>query len=195
MGTSLGAGDRTEPSPGPNSTATLLPLVYSSLRRLAERRLAREKGPQTLQPTALVHEAYLRLLRDGEVQWANQAHFFASAAEAMRRILVERARRLRRAKHGGRLERTTYDEQAIPDGSQREQLLFLDAALGKLERVHPRKARVVKLRYFGGFTIDETARMLEISPATVKLDWTFARAWIEREIAGERSASLPPDQL
>ena len=167
--------------PGPSSA--LLPQVYASLRHLARRRLAREKGAMTLQPTALVHETYLRLLRAGRVQWANRAHFFAAAAEAMRRILVERARAARRLKRGAGLRPAPFDEQALEANSRSAPLLLLDSALEKLDRVHPRKSDVVKLRYFAGFTIEETARALGVSTATVKLDWSFARAWLEREMS------------
>jgi RNA polymerase sigma factor (TIGR02999 family) len=181
----------------PDRSAALLPLVYAALRKLARAKMARERPGHTLQPTALVHEAYLRLEKDGAVRWDGRGHFFAAAAEAMRRILVERARRARTAKRGGHLERTPYDEAAISDAVRDEKLLALDAALEKLERRQARQAQVVKLRYFAGLTIEETARAAGVSPATVKLDWSLARAWLEREMAlgsHARGPAAAPDQ-
>ena len=186
-------------SSDPDRSSELLPLVYSALRQLARAKMAREGPGHTLQPTALVHEAYLRLEKDGVARWDGRSHFFAAAAEAMRRILVERARRARSVKHGGRMERATYDEPAIPERDRDENLVALGAALEGLERVHPRKAQIVKLRYFAGLTIEETAEALDVSPATVKLDWSFARAWLAREMSNDSTpdpgpSASPPDR-
>jgi RNA polymerase sigma factor (TIGR02999 family) len=165
----------------PRAAEELLPLVYKELRKLAEQRLAQERPGQTLQATALVHEAYLRLV-GGEVAstWDSRGHFFAAAAEAMRRILVESARRRRRLKRGGGRERCDLDAAAVvvndADGGRADALLALDAALEKLARKHPLKAKLVQLRYFTGLTIDEAARALGISPATADRYWAYARA-------------------
>ena len=164
------------------STDSLVPVVYDALRRLAQRRMNAERPDHTLQATALVHEAYLRLRKDSSVHWDNAGHFFSAAAEAMRRILVEHARQKGRIKHGGQLSRISIDtaEIAVSDGM--DGVLVLDEALRVLEKTDPRKVEVVKLRYFAGFTIAETAELLKLSPATVKTDWTFARAWLEKYI-------------
>ena len=156
----------------------LLPLVYDELRRLAGQKMAQEKAGQTLQATALVHEAYLRLLGDGQPQpWNSRGHFFAAAAEAMRRILVDRARRKRRPKHGGDRRRIELDE-ALPGATAREDLLALDEALTRLAAQEPLKAELVKLRYFAGLSLEEAAACLDISPATAKRHWAVARAWL-----------------
>jgi RNA polymerase sigma factor (TIGR02999 family) len=156
----------------------LLPLVYNELRRLAGQKMAGEKAGQTLQATALVHEAYLRLLGDGQPQpWNGRGHFFAAAAEAMRRILVDRARRKRRPKHGGDRRRIELDE-ALPGAAPREDLLALDEALTRLAAQEPVKAELVKLRYFAGLSLEEAAACLDISPATAKRYWAVARAWL-----------------
>lgn len=154
----------------------LIPIVYQSLRSLARQLMTRETPSHTLQPTALVHEAYVRLVKDEAVRWQNRRHFFGAAAEAMRRILIERARRYGRAKHGDGFERVPYAEDQLVSMERAPELLALDEALSILEAEHPRKATVVKLRYFVGFTIEETARALELSPATIKLEWAYARA-------------------
>lgn len=163
------------------STHTLFPRVYVALRHLAERRLRRERPGYSLSPSDLVHEVYLRLLRDGSGAWGNPSHFFFIAAEAVRRILVERARRSRALRHGGGLARVPLDERIVGIGPA-EEVLALDEGLALLERRYPRKARVVALRYFAGFSVEETAALLRVSPATVKLDWTFARAWLRRTL-------------
>ncbi|MCA9757520.1 MAG: sigma-70 family RNA polymerase sigma factor [Candidatus Eisenbacteria bacterium] len=165
----------------PDAEEQILPLVYSSLRRLAYQKMRNEPTDHTLQPTALVHEAYLRLIRSPDVQWENRRHFFGAAAEAMRRILVERARRVRREKHGRDVERVPFDDPAVLASACSKQLLALNVALDKLEVDHPRRAEIVKLRYFAGLTIEETADTLSISPATVKLDWSLAKVWLHRE--------------
>lgn len=161
----------------------LLPLVYDELRRLARSRLAREAPGQTLTPTALVHEAYLRLTGPGEVAWANRAHFFAAAAEAMRRILIERARRRRRERHGGGRFRVTLDDRIPDELDDPERLLALHDALDRLEAQDPEMAIVVKLHRFAGLTLEETAAALGSSDRTVSRRWTAARAWLRREMA------------
>jgi RNA polymerase sigma factor (TIGR02999 family) len=169
----------------------LLPLVYGELRRLAAGKLARESPGQTLEPTALVHEAYLRLVGVDRVQhWDSRGHFFAAAAEAMRRILVDNARRKRRPKHGGDRRRVDLEEVGAVEPAHGDDLLALDEALAKLAAEDPAKADLVKLRYFGGFTIDEAAELLGISRATAKRYWTYARAWLYSEITdAERGAA------
>ena len=180
----LGDGD-------PTAAPKLLPLVYEELRKLAHDRMKHEAPGLTLQPTALVHEAYLRLIGEGspEASWANRRHFFAAAAEAMRRILIERARHYRRDKHGGGRRRVALPEDRIPwsDTAQAD-ILELEDALKRLEATDPQRSEVVKLRYFAGLTIDQTAELLEISPATVKRHWNFARAWLCHEITADESA-------
>src|SRR5262249_31735032 len=157
----------------------LLPLVYQELRRLAAQKLAQEKPGQTLEATALVHEAYLRLVDVDDVQrWDSRGHFFAAAAEAMRRILVENTRRHRAQKRGGGRERIDLPELAQSSPVDPVDLLALDAALQRLEDLHPQKAQVVKLRFFAGCGLDETAQMLGISRATAQRHWAYARAWL-----------------
>lgn len=160
----------------------LLPLLYGELRRLAAVRMAREKPGQTLQPTALVHEVYLRLLKDEDLGWQGKGHFFAAAAEAMRRILIERARRHRRLKHGGEQRRVTLDDGVAQDEPQPEELLELDRCLKRLEERDAMMSKVVKLRYFAGLTIDETASALDVSARQINRHWTSARAWLLREM-------------
>lgn len=162
------------------STQTLFPKVYVALRTLAERRLRGERRGHSFTPSDLVHEVYLRLLRDGS-DWVNPSHFFFAAAEAVRRILVEHARRRRALRHGGGFARVPLDERIAGIGPP-EEVLALDEGLALLEHRYPRKARVVKLRYFAGFSVEETAALLGVSPGTVKLDWTFARAWLRRTL-------------
>ena len=171
----LQAIDRGEP----RASEELLPLVYQELRRLASVRMAQERPGQTLQATALVHEAYLRLLGD-EVSpgWENRRHFFAAAAEAMRRILVEKARQRERLKHGGQFDRVDMADVDLAMEEPPENLLQLDEALQELEREDPRKAELVKLRYFAGLSEEEAAEALGISRATASRWWTFARAWL-----------------
>src|SRR5687768_17358797 len=163
----------------PVAAAQLLPLVYDELRRLAAQRLAQEKPGQTLQATALVHEAYLRLVdADPTAHWNSRGHFFAAAAEAMRRILVESARRKKRQKHGGDLERVEIELADVPTRMSSDELLALDEALENLHRHDPVKARLVTLRYFGGMTIEQAAEVLGISRVTAHRYWTYARAWL-----------------
>jgi RNA polymerase sigma factor (TIGR02999 family) len=162
-----------------HAAADLLPLVYDELRKLAAQKLAHEKPGQTLQATALVHEAYLRLVGEGKGPgWDSRGHFFAAAAEAMRRILVEAARRRGARKRGADLERIDLPELAGPPGGDAIDLLALDEALGRLEALHPEKARVVQLRFFAGCTLEETAQALGISRATAERHWMVARAWL-----------------
>jgi RNA polymerase sigma factor (TIGR02999 family) len=157
----------------------LLPLVYDELRRLAGARMRQERGGQTLQATALVHEAYLRLVRGEEARgWGNRRHFFAAAAEAMRRILVEKARRRKRIRHGGELQRVNLEDADLAVDEPREDLLALDEVLQRLEQDDPQKAELVKLRYFAGLSEDEAAAALGISRATASRWWTFAKAWL-----------------
>jgi RNA polymerase sigma factor (TIGR02999 family) len=168
----------------PLAAKELLPLVYNELRKLARTRLARERPGQTLQATALVHEAYLRIAGDAGSEWHNRGHFFAAAAEAMRRILIERARRRARLRHGAAGIRVTLAESLVEDDSaDAVDVLAVDQALVKLERLDPAMAQVVKLRYFGGLEIDEVAAALGSSPRSVNRLWTAARAWLQREMA------------
>jgi RNA polymerase sigma factor (TIGR02999 family) len=174
----------------PQALEQLLPLVYDELRRLACAKMAQEKPGQTLQATALVHEAYLRLVNGAQAQhWNSRRHFFAAAAEAMRRILVERARRKRTERHGGQLRRCSLDGLDLVYDEPPEDLLALDEALNRLAAEHPDKAELVKLRYFAGLSIDDTAHALGISPATVKRRWEFARVWLFREVSGDGRTS------
>ncbi len=175
--------------PGADSQAIarILPTVYEALRELAHRRLLSERRGQTLQTTELVHEAYLRLQR-GETSWNSDAHFYVAAAEAMRRILIERARRKKRLRHGGGLVRLNIEDHDVAVDAATEDILAISAALDELERHDRRVADVVRLRFFVGFTVEETAEKLGVSPATVKLDWSFARAWLQRAIADGRGS-------
>jgi RNA polymerase sigma factor (TIGR02999 family) len=178
---SAGRGD-------PSAAEKLLPLVYGELRRLAAAALAREPSGLTLQPTALVHEAYLRLVGGAEIQWEGRRQFFCAAATAMRRILVDRARWYQAEKHGGGRRRENLDDAITicpptpaPDEGPVD-LVRLNDALERLERHDDRQAQVVLLRYFGGLSIEETARAIGVSEATVKTDWVYARAWLRREL-------------
>ncbi len=167
----------------PKAAEELLPIVYNELRRLAAHKMAQEAPGQTLQPTALVHEAWLRLGADAQSPWQNRAHFFAAAAEAMRRILVERARQRAALKRGGGAERVSLDDLEIPmSAADDERLLAVDDALEKLAAGHPREAEVVKLRYFVGMTFEEAASVLSISLRTAKARWAYARAWLRVEM-------------
>jgi len=169
----------------PHAADQLLPLVYEELRKLAAQRLAREKPGQTLQATALVHEAYLRLVDvEQSEHWSGRGHFFAAAAESMRRILVEGARRRSRVKHGGGQEQVPLDSSAIVAPEIDEDLIALDEALDRLAKEDPLSAQLVKLRYFAGLTIQQAADMLAISPRKADFLWSFARAWLRREIEG-----------
>lgn len=174
------------------TTEQLLPLVYAELRRLAAHKLARENPGQTLQPTALVHEAWLKLGGEQNRQWQNRNHFFAAAAEAMRRILTDHARRKLRVRHGGGQQRVALEDCATAADSAADSILAVNDALEKLARLDPQRAELVKLRYFVGLTIAEAAEVLEISEPTAKRYWTFARAWLYEEIRSADQSSTHP---
>jgi RNA polymerase sigma factor (TIGR02999 family) len=177
----------------PHAAEQLMPLVYDELRKLAAHQLAQERPGHTLQATALVHEAYLRLVgKGGEQQWDSRGHFFAAAAEAMRRILVEKARWRQSQKQGGGRRRQDAEEVPLAAPEPLEDLLALDEALNKLAEKDRLKAELVKLRYFAGMTIEEAANVLHISTATAKRYWTYTRAWLYQEITGEPAS--PPDR-
>ena len=161
----------------------LLPAVYDELRRLAAWKMSQELPGQTLQATALVHEAYLRLVGAQGQTWKSKTHFFSAAAEAMRRILVENARRKKRLKRGGDHQKVELDEADMAIEGPSEDIVALDEALSKLASTHRTKAELVKLRYFAGLTLDQAAGILGISPTTAKRHWTYARAWLYREIS------------
>jgi RNA polymerase sigma factor (TIGR02999 family) len=163
----------------------LLPLVYDELRKLAARKLAQEKPGQTLQATALVHEAYLRLVGVGDHGWNSRGHFFAAAAEAMRRILVDEAKRKATIKRGGHLRRRMLEEAEVGVDEHSDELLALDGALSRLADVDPLAARLVQLRYFAGLTTEQAAEALGISARTAYYTWAYARSWLRRDIRGE----------
>lgn len=166
----------------------ILPLVYDALRQLAAAKMARESAAQTLQPTALVHEAWLRLGGDAQPQWKNRAHFFAAAAEAMRRILIDHARRRRAVRHGGGLEKISANATGFDVASPvaDDELLLLHEAIDALAAQDPRKAEIVKQSYFVGLTLEEIAQILDISPSTADRDFAFAKAWLGAEIKRRR---------
>jgi RNA polymerase sigma factor (TIGR02999 family) len=167
----------------PTAAEQLLPLVYDELRRLASQKLAHEKPGQTLEATALVHEAYLRLVKSEVVQhWSSRRHFFLAAAESMRRILVENARRKKRLKRGGDRKRIDLPEQLTLDESSSDELLDLDAALERFGQVEADKAEVVKLHFFAGLKLSDIAQLLGLSEVTVKRHWRYARAWLHKDL-------------
>jgi RNA polymerase sigma factor (TIGR02999 family) len=169
----------------PRAAAELLPLVYDELRKLAAARLAEEKPGQTLQATALVHEAYIRLVGPADApKWQGRRHFFAAAAEAMRRILVDRARQKQSRKGGGEWIRAELGEEALATPEGADEVLAVDEALAGLAAADPQAAELVKLRYFAGLSVDETAQALGISPRSVDRLWSYARAWLQRAIVG-----------
>jgi RNA polymerase sigma factor (TIGR02999 family) len=170
-------------------SSRLLPLVYDELRKLAAARMAHLPPGQTLQPTALVHDAYLRLVGDEDVTWASRAQFFAAAATAMRDIIVERARRRSRIKHGGGRKRLTLDDAGELPEEEGFDFIGLDRALNHFADVDPRRAQVVMLRFFAGLSVEDTAAALGSSPATVKRDWNYARAWLADAMRGEERES------
>jgi len=181
--TAIEQGDR-------HAAEQLLPVVYDELRRLAAQKLSQEKPGQTLEATGLVHEAYLRLVGgDANRRWDNRGHFFAAAAEAMRRILVDNARRKLRDKHGGGMVRHDLDELQLTAPALGEDLLALDEALDKLAEHDPIKAELVKLRHFAGLSVDQAAEALGISAATADRYWAYARAWLRTEIAGDEASA------
>jgi RNA polymerase sigma factor (TIGR02999 family) len=167
----------------PRAADELLPLIYEELRRLAASRMAHESGDHTLQPTALVHEAWLRLGGGEHIQWNGRGHFFGAAAEAMRRILIDRARRKAAGRHGGGLQRMDLDDAEIAAPGQEERILAVNEALEKLAGHDKVKAELVKLRYFGGLTLEEAAKILGISESTARRHWSFAKAWLHREVS------------
>lgn len=176
--------------PEGGSAANLISELYEELHKLAEAKLARERPGQTLQATALLHEAYLRVAGGAHTaqdpgRWNSRPHFFAAAAEAMRRILIDNARRKKTGKHGGDLRRTLLEDHHVQGGAPEEQLLTLNEALDRFEKLKPEAALLVKLRYFAGFTIDEAAQSLEISKATANRQWAFAKAWLQEELREE----------
>ena len=174
------AGDR-------HAAGELLPLVYDELRALANQRMSHEASDHTLQPTALVHEAFLRLVggQDSE-QWDNRGHFFGAAAKAMRRILIESARKRKSTKHGGQVAKfEIHEDDAVDESGDQLDLLALDDALHRLQEMDAELAKLVELRYFTGLTVDESAQILGISPRTAKRNWAYARAWLRRELDGE----------
>jgi RNA polymerase sigma factor (TIGR02999 family) len=166
----------------PTAADQLLPLVYEELRRLATHKMSQEAQGHTLQPTALVHEAWIRLVGNGKQEWDGRAHFFGAAAEAMRRILIDRARRKRAVRHGGNRQRVELEEINLASATDDDQLLAVNDALDKLAIEHKVEAELVKLRYFVGMTNEEAAEVLGVSVRTAKYYWTHARAWLYREI-------------
>jgi len=166
----------------PKAAAELIPLVYDELRRIAAHKMHGECHEQTLQPTALVHEAWLRLGADAQPHWQNRAHFFSAAAEAMRRILIDRARRKKALRRGGDQQQVNLDEVEIPAPADEDEMLAVNDALEKLAVVDPRKAELVKLRYFIGLNFEETAASLGIAVPTAKQWWAYARAWLLTEM-------------
>ncbi|HEV2829600.1 MAG TPA: sigma-70 family RNA polymerase sigma factor [Pyrinomonadaceae bacterium] len=168
----------------------LTPLVYDEIRRIAHRYVKHERDGQTLQTTALVHEAYLRLAGSQRVDWQNRAHFFAVTAQVMRHILIDHARRRQYVKHGGEVQRVSFDtvtrEMVMMSQPRAAELLALDEALTELARLDPRKSRVVELRYFGGLSLEETAGVLEVSAMTVRRDWRAAKAWLYKAVNSEK---------
>jgi RNA polymerase sigma factor (TIGR02999 family) len=176
----------------PLAAQALLPKVYDELRKLAAQKMAREKPGQTLEATALVHEAYLRLVGTEEPGWNGRGHFFAAAAEAMRRILIERARRRQAQRRGGGRKRLELDQAELAAPERSDDLLALDEALELLASKDARKAELVKLRYFAGLTMEQAAEVLGIAPATAHRDWNYARAWLHRSIAGSSGSRKQP---
>ena len=174
----VGAGDE-------HAAEQLLPLVYEELRRLAAARMAQESPGQTLQATALVHEAWLRLVGPDPIQWNGRGHFFGAAAEAMRRILLERARKKARVRHGGQLQRVELDQVTVATQDSDDVILAVHEALEKLAAESPQKAEIVKLRYFGGLEHAEIAEVLGVSEPTVRRYWTFARSWLYAELKSQ----------
>jgi RNA polymerase sigma factor (TIGR02999 family) len=163
----------------------LIPIIYDELRSLAAHYLRRERADHTLQPTALVHEAYFRLVDQKEVHWQSRAHFFGVAAQMMRRVLIDHAKSHRRAKRGGGLLKLDLDQAAGLSEEQAGEVIALDDALEELARIDPRKGKTIELRYFGGLSVEETAEVLGVSPNTVMRDWAMAKAWLYNEIKGE----------
>jgi RNA polymerase sigma factor (TIGR02999 family) len=162
----------------------LLPLVYAELHRMARRYMGRQNPAHTLQATALIHEAYVRLAADALPEWENRAHFFGVAAKSMRHVLVDHARAHHRAKRGGEKHTVPLDEGVVVSGERLGEMVALDDALTDLAKLHPRQSEVVELKYFGGLSVEETAQVLKVSPETVTRDWRAAKAWLYRELSG-----------
>lgn len=177
----------------PKAANQLLPLVYEELRKLAVVRMANEKAGQTLQPTALVHEAWLKIAGDGQEHFANRRHFFKAAATAMQQILIDNARRKQRLKHGANLAAEELHESRIPASVPSEELLAVNDALKELAQEDPQAAEVVQMRYFVGMTVPEIAAALDLAPRTVDRHWAFARAWLKRAIRASLSVPAGPD--
>lgn len=163
----------------------LIPMVYPELRQMARRYMGKENSQHTLQTSALINEAYLRLIDQQAVEWQDRAHFFAVSAQVMRHILIDHARRYNTGKRGGGATHVALDDQTIILQQRAAEFVALDAALNGLAEVDPRKSRIVELRFFGGLTVEETAEVMKLSPITIKREWRAARAWLLREIAGE----------
>lgn len=182
-----GQGDET-------ALERLMPLVYEELRRLARRYMARERAGHTLQTTALVNEAYLRLIDASQVEWQSRAHFFAVSGQLMRRILVDYARSHNYLKRGGAAHRVPLEEAALFSAEQAPDLVALDDALTRLAKIDQRKSHMVELRFFGGLSVEETAEVLKVSPRTVMSDWSLAKAWLLRELSNEESSEIGTDE-
>ena len=172
----------------PGAMEKIAPEVYAELRKVAKNYMRRERPSHTLQPTALVNEAFLKIFNGKEVQWESRAHFFAVAAQIMRHILMDHAKGKKRVKRGGGAVRVTFDEKIHFSEKAGTDLLALDGALKNLAEIDARRARIVELRYFGGLSVEETAAVLGMSPTTVKRDWALARAWLHRELSKEEAA-------
>lgn len=177
----MAGGDRS-------ASERLIPIVYEELKRLARSYMRRERPDHTLQTTALVHEAYMKLIGQRSIEWQSRSHFFGVAAQLMRRILTDHARRNLRLKRGGTNEAFPFDEALIFSPEYSEEIMKLDEALGRLEKLDARQSRIVELRYFGGLTVEETAESLRISPKTVKRDWAVAKAWLHAEVRGQNDS-------
>jgi RNA polymerase sigma factor (TIGR02999 family) len=173
----------------PDAASRLVPLVYAELRQIARRHMRLERPEHTLQATALVHEAYLKLIEQRTVDWQSRAHFFGVASQAMRCILIDHARGIRRDKRGGGQRAIALDEALVFSPEQSADLLELDVALHRLAEIDPRQARIVELRFFGGLNVEETAAVLGISPKTVKRDWSVAKAWLHGELKKDHGDS------
>jgi RNA polymerase sigma factor (TIGR02999 family) len=174
----------------------LMPIVFDELRRLARYYMKRERAGVTLQTTALVNEAYLRLIDQRDVQWQNRAHFFGLAGQLMRRILIDQARRRQSEKRGGDVGKVALEEAATVSGERAAELIALDDALAELEKLDPRRGRVVELRFFGGLSIEETAEVMGVSPATVTREWSAAKAWLYRAMSqsdSDGAGAVPTD--
>lgn len=174
----------------PEAGSKLIPLVYDELRRMANGYMRRERTGHTLQPTALVHEAYLKLSGQHSVDWQNRAHFFGIASQVMRRVLMDHARGHMRDKRGGGVESLPLDEALVFSPEKSADFLELDSALVRLAAMDPRQAKIVEMRFFGGLTVEETAEVLGVSPKTVKRDWTMAKAWLHGELKASYGSAV-----